>query len=416
MEYEIRSMSNSRRISETLPRRGQVNEVCKEWLVHEDEALAYRLQKQEVDEHYTGNKFRNAQVREDFPKAKVEQQKELEEATSKYRQLKQQEETDSSYAKRIAEELKQREFRKQQLEVNDFEIARRTQRHEMDKMHPRSGQKNILKPDVNQVGLPLMKSVGYQSNDRHTSVALTHSLRKLKLDESINQNNNPSSPLDSVDNNDSISHTVASVAGPSYLADDNDAFAEEAERRLQEERDAELAKLLQEQEEEINQESRIDRDRLLAIEAQDKELAKLLQEKERAKLRRAREKAKQKALLRKQLQSSEIMVENENIVVDGQTADNPLLSSSGSRPHVTAHFSSDNDDNHSEDGGPPSINNVAMAIDPTFLYNRAENTASLCYLDGTAAPPYMPIQGQRRTTSLEKKQKKGKYKDGCKQQ
>lgn len=66
--------------------------------------------------------------------------------------------------------------------------------------------------------------------------------RKLKLDESINQNsnqnNNPSSPLDSVDNNDSISHTVASVAGPSYLADDNDAFAEEAERRLQEERDA----------------------------------------------------------------------------------------------------------------------------------------------------------------------------------
>lgn len=46
----------------------------------------------------------------------------------------------------------------------------------------------------------------------------------------------------------------------------------------------------------------MNRDRLLAIEAQDKELAKLLQERERAKAKRAREKAKQKALAKKQQQ------------------------------------------------------------------------------------------------------------------
>lgn len=88
--------------------------VCREWLVHEDGALAYRLQDEEskkiiifvlifnfffflmsiinkknlsiliwwyiffsVKEHYTHNKVRNAQVREDLPKAKVEQELEM---------------------------------------------------------------------------------------------------------------------------------------------------------------------------------------------------------------------------------------------------------------------------------------------------------------------------------------------------
>ena len=40
------------------------------------------------------------------------------------------------------------------------------------------------------------------------------------------------------------------------------------------------------------------------------------------------------------------------------------------------------------------------------------------FVDGeTTAPPYMPIQGQRRNTPLlEKKPKKSKSKDNCKQQ
>lgn len=50
------------------------------------------------------------------------------------------------------------------------------------------------------------------------------------------------------------------------------------------------------------EEIQLNRDRLLAIEAQDKELARLLQERERAKARRAKERAKQKALAKKQLE------------------------------------------------------------------------------------------------------------------
>lgn len=73
------------------------------------------------------------------------------------------------------------------------------------------------------------------------------------------------------------------------------------ERQIQEEKDAELARQLQEQENQCEP-TQMDRDRLLAIEAQDKELAKMLQERERAKVKRAKERAKQKALAKKQLQ------------------------------------------------------------------------------------------------------------------
>lgn len=38
-----------------------------------------------MEQHYGGNKERNARVREDFPKAKEEQEKEIAEAAEKYR-------------------------------------------------------------------------------------------------------------------------------------------------------------------------------------------------------------------------------------------------------------------------------------------------------------------------------------------
>lgn len=76
------------------------------------------------------------------------------------------------------------------------------------------------------------------------------------------------------------------------------------ERQIQEEKDARLARQLQEQENK-REPTQLDRDRMLAIEAQDKELAKMLQERERAKVKRAKERAKQKALVKKQQQQQQ---------------------------------------------------------------------------------------------------------------
>lgn len=44
------------------PRMGKVHEMCREWIVREDGALAYQLQSQEINDHYKHNKHKNAQV------------------------------------------------------------------------------------------------------------------------------------------------------------------------------------------------------------------------------------------------------------------------------------------------------------------------------------------------------------------
>ncbi|XP_054742914.1 myb-like protein AA isoform X3 [Anastrepha obliqua] len=95
--------------TEALPKTGHVNEVCKEWLVREDSALAYKLQSQEINDFYKGNRQRNAVVREDFPTALNEQIKEKEQAEKQVemyrRRLLEQEAHDKRVAKEIADKL-----------------------------------------------------------------------------------------------------------------------------------------------------------------------------------------------------------------------------------------------------------------------------------------------------------------------
>lgn len=93
--------------SEAFPKSGRVTEACREWGVREDGALAYRLQNEEITDHYQGNKYRNTVVREDFPRALDEQLREqrlAEQAAAVYHQmLAEQEEVDKVYAKKLAD-------------------------------------------------------------------------------------------------------------------------------------------------------------------------------------------------------------------------------------------------------------------------------------------------------------------------
>ncbi|KAF0766384.1 coiled-coil domain-containing protein 50 [Aphis craccivora] len=296
--------------SDTLPKPGKVNSVCKEWLVHEDGALAYHLQKLEVDEHYSGNRTRNAIVRQDLPTAKEEQEREIREAEERYgAYIKEQEEKDLKVAMELAEK-----FTKNKYTSHDVEI----------KTNAAGGRPGILKKHRQPEST---KSFTVESNE-YTEFDI-----------------------------DDILHDID--------------YEEEVNRRIQEQKDAELAKRLQEQE--GRPMSIEDRDRLIAIETQDCELAKLLQEKEKARLRRAREKAKQKALLKKQQQ----LEESSEVV------------SSTQEP----------------------LSNIAIAIDPTYSSRRTElqdiscgtTTALSSSLDDV--PPYMPIQGQRRSNHTDKKKK-----------
>ncbi|KAG5321684.1 CCD50 protein, partial [Acromyrmex heyeri] len=155
-------MAKSVLSSDTLPKAGRVNEVCREWLVHEDGALAYRLQDEEIKEHYTGNKTRNAQVREDVPRAKVEQELE---ALKYQTYIQQQEERDALVARQIAlslereekqkerelqemmrlqlrlgDEAMQQEFERRMQEEKDEELAKKLQKEEENHDDPEDEQ------------------------------------------------------------------------------------------------------------------------------------------------------------------------------------------------------------------------------------------------------------------------------------
>jgi hypothetical protein len=80
--------------------------------------------------------------------------------------------------------------------------------------------------------------------------------------------------------------TTSNKSGNAFFAAGDDF---QDPRYVQEENDAAIARKLQEEMEQL------ERDKMLAIEAQDRELAKMIHEKERARLKRAKERAKLKA-------------------------------------------------------------------------------------------------------------------------
>ncbi|KAI4501250.1 hypothetical protein M0802_003623 [Mischocyttarus mexicanus] len=358
--------------SDTLPKAGRVNEVCREWLVHEDGALAYRLQDEEskyfflllFKEHYTGNKVRNAQVREDLPRAKVEQELE---AIRYQSYIQQQEERDAVVARQIALSLEREEHLKERKE------------------HQREREEHQRERELQE----RMRS-------------------QLKLD------------------------------------DEELSMKLEIERRIQEEKDEELARKLQEEEEgaaddhdsPVNEQLLLDQK--IAMEAQDAELARMLQEKERAKARKARERARQKKLEKQQMQQ----LEQHTLIDRPQRPDKIDLRNTTSKNRKR-------DTNYTQYPDPEEIQtldnpieeiqevpNVAAIIDPTYNINEhrntsssSSNTVSPTYVLPTPpqelmvdnAPCYMPIQGQRRNqnqspSQTHEEKHKRRVKDGCKHQ
>ncbi|CAG5134326.1 unnamed protein product, partial [Candidula unifasciata] len=60
----------------------------KQWSVHEDGALAYQIQNQEITQHYGLNRFNRRTVREDIPIAKIVQsEEELRQQEERMREL-----------------------------------------------------------------------------------------------------------------------------------------------------------------------------------------------------------------------------------------------------------------------------------------------------------------------------------------
>ncbi|KRG02762.1 mediator of RNA polymerase II transcription subunit 15 isoform X6 [Drosophila mojavensis] len=282
---------------DALPRSGHVNEVCKEWLVREDGALAYKLQSQEINDFYKGNRYRNATVREDFPTALHEQIKETEQAQRQVeayrRRLTEQEEHDKRVAKEIAEKLERDLQEQQQKELQQSELIAQKMQEIYVNLPP------VPPPATRDKSRPPPRPAKKLSPEKYDQMVGNFALGSAKAVERHMQQHADDIEL-YVDPCDYAS--LREIGLPP------EELHELSKKLKQEQKDELLARRLQaiESKDSALQEQR---DRMLAIEAQDKELAKMLQErygknifklrklkisavKEKAKVKRAKEKAR----------------------------------------------------------------------------------------------------------------------------
>ena len=228
------------------------------------------------------------------------------------------------------------------------------------------------------------------------------------------------------------------VVGLAGLSQKDLVLSKRAEEQLeQEKRDELLAKRLQDQ-----LEMEEDEDTKFVQEAQDLEYAKMLQAKEKAKIKRAKERKRQKKLLEQQESQGGSSMEASPPLVDGATARNdnnddesvisaPILKLPARKPYMNTgaidshpyleqqnrpdleHHQISETEQESEPQYANVGPNAAKYFEPPVTPHVRQTSD-----DGLPIPPYMPMQQptSKRSTSLEKRIKKKKEKEGCKQQ
>lgn len=409
--------------------QGKVEQVCREWLVREDNVLAYKLQSEEIEHHYGHNRQRNQLVRSDLQEARIVQRSEEEDAEiiqRAYEQMLQdQEHADALIAQELQEKILKEDLERQKhIEEEDQRIALEMQKKEKLRLQRKREERELRQVE---------KARAEQTSAINGSDSLCQSVAGMSLE---NGSQIPQSEQDLSD---------FCIEPPSNLS-------EEELKKFREEQDSELARFLQEQEMKRRNMSSVDRQ--MAIEAQDRELARVLQEQERARARRAKERAKQKALLQQQQQQEGMNTIEEAQVHYSMSPDHGENQASQTESILTDSEWYSNGPGSSASGySGHQVRNIAMAIDPTYNHRKCAlesptspqksapsspdvtpdhsskgvspygtmNSSEGFYVDVDedlegAAPPYMPIQGQRRPLSLEKGKKSKKNKDGCKTQ
>ncbi|KAL0820768.1 hypothetical protein ABMA28_006587 [Loxostege sticticalis] len=103
--------------SDTMPKLGHVTDLREQWLVRADGALAHRLQDREISSHLCENRFRNQQIREDFPVALSEQRGIENEVQLRELARRRQAEIDEEIAREMAEINLRRQRRQRSSEL-----------------------------------------------------------------------------------------------------------------------------------------------------------------------------------------------------------------------------------------------------------------------------------------------------------
>ncbi|XP_060066470.1 uncharacterized protein LOC132546768 [Ylistrum balloti] len=282
---------------DTMPRQGKVENVCRQWLVHEDGALAYEIQNKEIERHYGLNRFNRRTVREDIPVAKVlqtdEEVRQQEERYNELQALRAQADEDQEIARRVLEEIEGEEnARLRERELRDEEIARIAQEKEKQK-YERYLEKKREK-DLKKERHILEKQLEQHMVDARLAAG------DEGLDDAM-QGMHMSAPGDRGSFSGRQVNGGRKVTPGGIIEDDgdfSDFFAipdhvdDTQKKVIQEMQDEELARLLQEQEHKRTK-AEVDRNKLKEIEEQDERLAKIIQEQDKLRIKRAKQRKKQ---------------------------------------------------------------------------------------------------------------------------
>jgi hypothetical protein len=241
---------------------GKVEQVCRQWLVHEDGGLAYRLQSDEIQDHLKQNKVKSRLVRADLLQAQTMQQFEMLEKQVQHEH--QQQVMDEQLAKemqlKLIEEEQRQAIEKQRLAEQDERLAQKLADKERQKVLRRKLAKE-------QAQIEKIKR------------------ERLRLAADFDL------PIDSIervaDDLNELDLSDFCMKPPGQLSGDqlNQFVADQ---------DEELARFLQMYENQ--RKTAAAQDQQTMVESQDHEIARLLFEEEKAKVRRAKEKRLQKQM------------------------------------------------------------------------------------------------------------------------
>jgi len=165
----------------SMPRSGHVSQLRQNWSVFEDEALATKIQHDEINQHYHGNRNRNQQIREDIPQARrvqsIEEQNAQQEHNNYKLKLDELAERDSQLARELAW-TQESEFESHaQYEAKRDEVfARNLQRIEQEFRHKQRHANTNQDPSQNHTEIHDMSyhelGGGLQYNDEQYKVQM----------------------------------------------------------------------------------------------------------------------------------------------------------------------------------------------------------------------------------------------------
>jgi len=275
-----------------IPKAGKVNEVCKQWLVHEDGVIAHKMQEEEFDFKYGLNRYNRRTVRSDIPVAKVVHSEEEErQQRERMQQLEEQrriEQKDAEIAKQVMKDmLINAQQERYTAEIKDQELAIKLQEKEKERYERKQRERELAR-ERKRLERDLQHQAdrefsGYKRESTGRDNDLNAAMENMRL-----ENDEPEKLLRADGRVEDLGDFSDFQVPPDMHMD------EEQRAALQKLQDEELARLLQDQEHKRG--AQINKNKLRAIESQDEELARIMQEQERLKVAKRKSKHAQRQM------------------------------------------------------------------------------------------------------------------------